>query len=158
MTFFKIYTKYHRYIHFLLHQYHITYNYEEYYQCLLIRLWELSRNYQASSTHKESSYYKYRLKYYLIDLLRKHSKSHDILSLDEIPIPKVQQRCNLDNQLSLNQLVKRLPYPYQQWFALYRLGYRQNEIEQKMNKSSTSIKKYKRETLYYLKHMMKDTI
>ncbi|MBC8679328.1 hypothetical protein FXV89_12960, partial [Staphylococcus pseudintermedius] len=48
MIFDTLYAQYYKFIHFLLHQYQISYNYDEYFQLLSIRLWELSMKYDAT--------------------------------------------------------------------------------------------------------------
>ncbi|MGO2078871.1 MAG: RNA polymerase subunit sigma, partial [Staphylococcus equorum] len=41
MTFEEVYKKYKYIIHYLLKKYNIQYNYDEYAQLLLIKMWEL---------------------------------------------------------------------------------------------------------------------
>ena len=40
LDFSSLHIKYHKMIHHLLRQYRITYNYDEFYQLLLIKLWK----------------------------------------------------------------------------------------------------------------------
>ena len=54
-------------IHHLLRQYRITYNYDEFYQLLLIKLWEISKIYNPSSSVSLSSFIYQRLKFYPIE-------------------------------------------------------------------------------------------
>ena len=39
----EVYKNYNKIIHYLLNHYHITYNYDEFYQLLLIKMWQLSK-------------------------------------------------------------------------------------------------------------------
>lgn len=68
-------------IHHLLRQYRITYNYDEFYQLLLIKLWEISKIYNPSSSVSLSSFIYQRLKFYLIDLFRKEQLKIDCLDI-----------------------------------------------------------------------------
>ncbi|UXS76408.1 hypothetical protein [Staphylococcus chromogenes] len=45
MNYEDLYMKYEKYIHYLLKKYYIRYNYDEYFQMLMIRLWELQHQY-----------------------------------------------------------------------------------------------------------------
>ncbi|MDT3943654.1 RNA polymerase sigma factor SigS, partial [Staphylococcus aureus] len=49
MKFNDVYNKHHKIIHHLLKKYNISYNYDEYYQLLLIKMWQLSQIYKPSS-------------------------------------------------------------------------------------------------------------
>ena len=57
LDFSSLHIKYHKMIHHLLRQYRITYNYDEFYQLLLIKLWEISKIYNPSSSVSLSSFY-----------------------------------------------------------------------------------------------------
>lgn len=45
LKFNDVYNKHHKIIHHLLKKYNISYNYDEYYQLLLIKMWQLSQIY-----------------------------------------------------------------------------------------------------------------
>ncbi|REH77693.1 hypothetical protein DOS74_05645 [Staphylococcus felis] len=153
LSFNKVYQKYNKYIHYLLNQYHIRYNYDDYYQQLLIRLWTLTKTYHSIKSQNKDAYFKYRLKYHLIDLLRNASKQP--LHVDLITIENHTSYTALtDDDLLLHQLLTRLPPSHRLWLNLYLAGYRQYEIQNQMNKSATTIKKYKKETLYFLRQMI----
>ena len=81
LDFSSLHIKYHKMIHHLLRQYRITYNYDEFYQLLLIKLWEISKIYNPSSSVSLSSFIYQRLKFYLIDLFRKEQLKIDCLDI-----------------------------------------------------------------------------
>ncbi|MGV3244259.1 sigma-70 family RNA polymerase sigma factor [Staphylococcus sp. 11261D007BR] len=149
MQFYQNYLKYDKFIHYLLHQHRITYDYEEFYQQMLIKTWELSNTYNALKSSQKDTYFKYKLKYFLIDLIRQKSKS---LSTVEETLHLATNTIPLDIKLLIHHYVNRLPPTHRQWFALYQQGFNQTEIATKMKKSTTSVKKYKKETLYFLRH------
>ena len=113
-------------IHHLLRQYRITYSYDEFYQLLLIKLWEISKIYNPSSSVSLSSFIYQRLKFYLIDLFRKEQLKIDCLDIAALN----------------HSLTYTLKNEYQ-WLIYYLRGYKQYEIAKKMNVSDTTIKKYK---------------
>ena len=71
MKFKEAYEKYNKIIHYLLKSYQITYNYDEFYQCLLIKMWQLILNFDEQQSSTLHSYLFIRLKFYLIDTFRK---------------------------------------------------------------------------------------
>ncbi|CUT94843.1 RNA polymerase sigma factor SigS (fragment) [Staphylococcus capitis] len=50
MEFEEVYKNYNKIIHYLLNHYHITYNYDEFYQLLLIKMWQLTLNYDEQKS------------------------------------------------------------------------------------------------------------
>ena len=72
MTFEEVYKKYKYIIHYLLKKYNIQYNYDEYAQLLLIKMWELSKIYNSQKRISLNTFLYSRLIFYLIDLFRKH--------------------------------------------------------------------------------------
>lgn len=56
--------------------------------------------------------------------------------------------------LLLSDLTKALKPPEQQWFRYYLQGYRQKEIQQLMQRSPTTIRKYKTHALKHLKQVL----
>ncbi|UDI77977.1 sigma-70 family RNA polymerase sigma factor [Staphylococcus taiwanensis] len=147
MNFDEIYIKHHRIIHYLLKQYHITYNYDEFYQLLLIKFWELSQCYDCTSNICLSSFLYTRLKFYLIDIFRKESLSPETTSTDEVQISPydcftfenlIHYRKDISQLLNHNELT---------WFHYFMQGYKQYEIAKLMNMSISTIKKYKSSTI-----------
>ncbi|UXR68899.1 MULTISPECIES: sigma-70 family RNA polymerase sigma factor [unclassified Staphylococcus] len=150
MNFNDTFERYHKYIHYLLHSFHIRYHYDEFYQLLLIKLWELHVSFDASRDTKFHSYITYRLRYYLIDLLRQSNRSPQIESLDTADIP-LQKTHDNDLLFSIQQWALKLPYTHRHWLLLYLRGYTQVEIAARLNRSTSSIKNYKKATLKALR-------
>ncbi|PNZ76998.1 RNA polymerase sigma factor [Staphylococcus microti] len=151
MDFHELYQRYHKYIHYLLNRYHIRYHYDEYFQLLLIKLWELYQNFDTSRDTNLHAYLTYRLKFYLIDLLRKQSRQPQLTSIDtpenQLPTTNIN-----DKLFSIQQWALQLPHTHRHWLHLYLQGYTQLEIAERLSRSPTSIKKYKKETLQALRH------
>lgn len=55
MEFEEVYKNYNKIIHYLLNHYHITYNYDEFYQLLLIKMWQLTLNYDELDVIRDRS-------------------------------------------------------------------------------------------------------
>ncbi len=153
MQFNTLYVQYYKLIHFLLHKYHIDYNYDEYFQLLLIKLWSLSLKYDPSFNQCFKKYITYHLQFYLIDLLRQSSQQSTPLPLE---VKQIELRTTTLNttHLLLSDLTKALKPPEQQWFRYYLQGYRQKEIQQLMQRSPTTIRKYKTHALKHLKQVL----
>lgn len=132
--------KYHKIIHYLLSQYHITYNYDEFYQLLLIKLWEVSKIYNPSSSLSLSSFIYQRLKYYLIDLFRKEKMKIDCLDITELNYSLTYKVKDESFLTDFKHILNSNEY---QWLLYYLQGYKQYEIAKIMNLSETTIKKYK---------------
>ena len=147
----------------MLKRYQITYNYDEFYQLLLIQLWHLTHNYQPSKSHKLSSYLFIRLNYYLIDIFRKENiirlnyylidifrkenKKLSTINIDTTVYSKNEpiQFLNED-ALLLQDIYYLLNNQEKQWLDLKLLGYKQFEIENIMHLSISTIKKIKKVT------------
>ncbi|MCS4485290.1 sigma-70 family RNA polymerase sigma factor [Staphylococcus americanisciuri] len=151
MDFDIMYQRYYKYIHYLLNTHHIHYNYDEYYQLLCIRLWELCQSYDASKNTNLHAYLTYRLKFYLIDLLRKQARQP---LLDSIDTPDLQlPQFKIDDKLfSIQQWALQLPFTHRHWLYLYLQGYTQLEIATYLSRSPSSVKNYKKQTLSALRH------
>lgn len=54
----------------MLKSYQITYNYDEFYQQMLIKMWQLTLDFDEQQSSSFKSYLFIRLKFYLIDLFR----------------------------------------------------------------------------------------
>ncbi|QLK86308.1 sigma-70 family RNA polymerase sigma factor [Staphylococcus sp. 17KM0847] len=157
MDFNKVYANYYKLIHFLLHRNRICYNYDEYFQLLLIKMWLLSQQYDTSYSIPLHQFLIYRLKFYLIDLIRKNTCLPEHYTIDLIDTSHLFIY-NDDLLLSIQEWILLLPFTHRQWFDLYLQGYTQKEIAAKINRSTTSIKKYKKETLaaLYQSHFAED--
>ncbi|MCE5091160.1 sigma-70 family RNA polymerase sigma factor [Staphylococcus devriesei] len=151
MNFEEIYLKYHKIIHYLLKQYHIKYNYDEFYQLLLIKLWHLSVLYHPNSHITMASFLYTRLKFYLIDLFRKENINLETSPIDNqimstLPISTVDNYACYLNDIKL--FLKPSEY---MWLHYYIQGYKQYEIAQYMHVSISMIKKYKTNALMKLR-------
>ncbi|UXR79089.1 MULTISPECIES: sigma-70 family RNA polymerase sigma factor [unclassified Staphylococcus] len=149
MNFDDIFQRYHKYIHYLLHAYHIRYHYDDYFQLMLIRLWELHLSFDTTRESSLHAFITYRLKYYLIDLLRKQDR---LPQLENIDIATELAAYESDLIFSIKQWSLKLPYMHRHWLYLYLQGYTQLEIASILSRSPTSIKNYKKATFKALRH------
>lgn len=84
MSFEESYKKYNNIIHYLLKSYQITYNYDEFYQQMLIKMWQLTLDFDEQQSSSFKSYLFIRLKFYLIDLFRQKDTTLNICSIDTL--------------------------------------------------------------------------
>lgn len=144
------YQKYERMIHYFLHDYNIHYHYDDYFQLMCIKLWELYNSYDCTMSDNEEKYIYIKLKYYLIDLLRKFTKE----SMRLIP---TQEQSILDKsyydhyKIEMYTLLSILTDNELTWFKLTLQGFSTQEIAIYMNKSNSTIKGYRKHTRRKLK-------
>lgn len=142
MEFNIIYQKYNKIIHYLLTRYQITYNYDEFYQLLLIQMWHLSNNYKPSKSNKFSSYLFIRLNYYLIDIFRKESNKIKTSDIDDYISSEIEPYQHINNEsLLIQDIHYLLNSKEKEWLLLKLSGYKQYEIAERMHLSLTTIKK-----------------
>ncbi|QHW38381.1 sigma-70 family RNA polymerase sigma factor [Staphylococcus ursi] len=153
MVFDTLYAQYYKFIHFLLHQHQISYNYDEYFQLLLIRLWELSMTYDATFNQSFKTYINYQLKYYLIDLLRSAHTQFTTIPLD-MSANELKAMSSSHLYWLLDDVVQTLKPTHRTWFRFYLQGYQQKEIQQLMQVSATTIRKYKIATFRHIKQAL----
>lgn len=135
----------HQYIiHHLLQRYNITYDYDEFYQLLLIRMWQLIAQYNPSFSTSLQSFLYSRLRYYLIDLFRLSSRQVIITDTQVNDIQTNDIIANVENQLLFNQFLTTLTPLEQKWIKLAYQGYKQYEIAKIMHRSPSSVKSYKK--------------
>ncbi|MBF2261435.1 sigma-70 family RNA polymerase sigma factor [Staphylococcus capitis] len=147
MEFEEVYKNYNKIIHYLLNHYHITYNYDEFYQLLLIKMWQLTLNYDEQKSTSISTYLFTRLKYHLIDHFRKENNRSNQITLDTYFHNSCDSTILLnDFNLVLEDFSDQLKPQEAQWLRLHIQGFKQYEIAQHMNLSLTSIKKIKNST------------
>ncbi|MTV22260.1 sigma-70 family RNA polymerase sigma factor [Staphylococcus delphini] len=148
-----LYAQYYKFIHFLLHQHQISYNYDEYFQLLSIRLWELSMKYDATFNQSFKTYINYQLKYYLIDLLR---SAHTPLTTTPLDMSANELKAMSSSHLYLllEDIVRTLKPAHRTWFHFYLQGYQQKEIQQLMQVSATTVRKYKIATFRHIKQAL----
>ncbi|EHJ07695.1 sigma-70 family RNA polymerase sigma factor [Staphylococcus simiae] len=153
MNFNEIYNKYHKIIHYLLKKYHVSYNYDEFYQLLLIKLWQLSTSYQSDYNCNINTFLFTRLKFYLFDLFRQQQRINEFITFDTNAITCNSLSSNLnDFSLHYNDMLKVLTIREQQWLSLYLAGYKQYEIAKMMNLSISTIKTTKANIKIKLSH------
>ncbi|HHU6749411.1 TPA: sigma-70 family RNA polymerase sigma factor [Staphylococcus pseudintermedius] len=153
IVFDTLYAQYYKFIHFLLHQHQISYNYDEYFQLLSIRLWELSMKYDATFNQSFKTYINYQLKYYLIDLLRSAHTPLTTTPLDT-SVNELEAMSSSHLYLLLEDIVRTLKPTHRTWFRFYLQGYQQKEIQQLMQVSATTVRKYKIATFRHIKQAM----
>lgn len=153
IIFDTLYVQYYKFIHFLLHQHQISYNYDEYFQLLSIRLWELSMKYDAAFNQSFKTYINYQLKYYLIDLLR---SAHTPLTTTPLDTSANELKAMSSSHLYLllEDIVRTLKPAHRTWFRFYLQGYQQKEIQQLMQVSATTVRKYKIATFRHIKQAL----
>lgn len=141
LKFNDVYNKHHKIIHHLLKKYNISYNYDEYYQLLLIKMWQLSQIYKPSSNQSLSSFLFIRLNFYLIDLFRQQKRLNDIILCENhSPILTEQPTYFNEYDLRLQDVCALLNHRERQWLMLYLEGYKQYEIADSMSLSTSTIK------------------
>lgn len=102
MTFEEVYKKYKYIIHYLLKKYNIQYNYDEYAQLLLIKMWELSKIYNSQKRSSLNTFLYSRLTFYLIDLFRKH-QALTLVDISEQEVKSSLINDDYDNMLVFQQ-------------------------------------------------------
>ncbi|CAM3085573.1 sigma-70 family RNA polymerase sigma factor [Staphylococcus argensis] len=156
MNFNTYYEKYKNIIHYLLKSYNISYDYEEFYQLLLIRMWELIERYDEQHQLALNKYLFSRLRFYLIDLFRQRGKEEPALSLETATHTYVSQ--SLEEQILTAELLKAflplLTSHERQWFLLRLQGYQQAEIANQLQRSVSSVKLYRRSVLKKFQQFM----
>lgn len=149
MNFNTYYEKYKNIIHYLLKSYNISYDYDEFYQLLLIRMWELIERYDDNHQLPLSKYLFYRLRFYLIDLFRQRGKQEPSLTLETTT--NIYASESMEEQVLTADLLKTfeplLAPLEQQWLRLRLQGYQQAEIANQLQRSVSSVKLYRRSVL-----------
>ncbi|KRG10476.1 sigma-70 family RNA polymerase sigma factor [Staphylococcus sp. NAM3COL9] len=151
MIFEEVYKKYKHIIHYLLKKYNIQYNYDEYAQLLLIKMWELSKIYNSQKSNSLNAFLYSRLNFYLIDLFRKHHALPLIDALEQ-EVKTTLNNVDYDSMLVFQQFLLLLADKEQQWLLLKFAGLKQYEIAKLLNCSVSTLKNYqKRIQQKYLK-------
>ncbi len=138
-------TKYEKLIFHLIYKYHLTYDFDEFYQMALIKLWELDQSYDPNKTPNKDHYIYTKLKFFFIDEIRKLSKRNErfILMNDDIMSHNNHFNDSYDN-LTLKEIKCYLSREEYQWLTLFLKGYSMKEIAADMKVSVSTIKKYKK--------------
>lgn len=153
MSFEESYKKYNNIIHYLLKSYQITYNYDEFYQQMLIKMWQLTLDFDEQQSSSFKSYLFIRLKFYLIDLFRQKDTTLNICSIDTLSELSPSISIN-EIDLFIKDISQQLLPRERDWLALYLQGYKQYEISQIFDFSPTTIKKIKSNTIRKLRRYL----
>lgn len=139
-------THYEKMIYHLLHHYNIRYDFDEFYQLALIRLWQIQQTYDEKKSPKRDQYVYIKLKFFVIDEIRKRMKHHSRYSpiSDDLLIPLIDTKDNLYFELYLDHLDDCLSAEERQWFNYALAGYKLTEIALLMNKSPSTIKQIRK--------------
>ncbi|MDW5471268.1 sigma-70 family RNA polymerase sigma factor [Staphylococcus equorum] len=143
MTFEEVYKKYKYIIHYLLKKYNIQYNYDEYAQLLLIKMWELSKIYNSQKRSSLNTFLHSRLNFYLIDLFRKQ-QALTLVDISEQEVKSSLNNDDYDNMLVFQQFLSLLTDKEQQWLLLKFAGLKQYEIAKLLNCSVSTLKNYQK--------------
>ncbi|MGJ5711650.1 sigma-70 family RNA polymerase sigma factor [Staphylococcus auricularis] len=146
MNFEYYYEKHHKIIHYLLKKYRINYNYDEYYQQLLIKFWELLQHYHPQKSNSLPQYLFTRLNFHLIDLFRKQStqSNHNEMIAQELTHRTMTTDLqSSETSLCYVQFLRQLNSRERHVLRLKLAGYTHKEIAHKLGCSISSIKYYK---------------
>ncbi|WP_436854169.1 sigma-70 family RNA polymerase sigma factor [Staphylococcus caeli] len=145
MNFDQLYKTKHKLIYFLLKKYNVTYNYDEFAQLLLIKLWELAHNYDPQKSPAMNSYLYTRLNYYLIDLFRTFSNYSDKYQLtNDTELQQLTSHTTIDDSIEFQHFFSQLTSSERQWLQLKLKGYKQHELANILNCSVSTIKNYQK--------------
>ena len=153
MSFEESYKKYNNIIHYLLKSYQITYNYDEFYQQMFIKMWQLTLDFDEQQSSSFKSYLFIRLKFYLIDLFRQKDNTLNICSIDALSELSPSFSIN-EIDLLIKDISQQLLPRERDWLTLYLQGYKQYEISQILDFSPTTIKKIKSNAIRKLRRYL----
>lgn len=142
----KWFHHYEKMIYHLMHHFNIRYDFDEFYQLALIRLWQIEQSYDASKSPNRDQYVYIKLKYFFIDELRKRMKYHSRYAPtpDEWLVPLIDTNNNLYFELYLQHLDDCLQGEEKEWFQYALCGYKLTEIALRMNKSPSTVKQIRK--------------
>ncbi len=138
--------QYDRMIYHLLHQFQIKYDFDEFYQLALIRLWQLEKSYDSERSPNRDQFVYLKLKFYIIDELRKkikYQQRHPVTS-DEALISLIDCQYNSYASLYLEGIPELLSEDERIWFQYALSGYKISEIALLTNKSPSTIKRWRK--------------
>ncbi|WP_170234502.1 sigma factor [Macrococcus equipercicus] len=138
-------TRYDRMIYHLLHQYHITYDFDEYYQLALIKLWEIHESFDPTRTAHQDQFVYMKLKFSIIDELRKRIKYKERYHpvTDEVLIPLLD--CTEEPVAFLiEELAVSLTDNELLWLKYALLGYNIEEIAGMSDRSPSAVKRWRK--------------
>lgn len=142
--------KYDKMIYHLLHHFHIQYDFDEYYQLALIKLWELEKTYNAKLSPNKDQYIYLKLKFYLIDLIRARMKYNERFELTDTTISTNYVTHDAYSYIDTSTLTEAETL----WLKLALEGYKLSEIAKIFGKSTSYVKNIRRSArckLHYLR-------
>ncbi|TDM12420.1 sigma factor [Macrococcus lamae] len=138
--------KYERMIYHILHHYQIKYDFDEYYQLALIKLWQIGETYDPAKCTNKDQFVYLKLKFFIIDEMRKRIKyqqRHQIVA-DDVLIPLMDCEDNTYAELFLEGVTDDLNDEERLWFNYAVIGYKINEIAEFTGNSPSTIKRWRR--------------
>ncbi|MCU5746836.1 LuxR C-terminal-related transcriptional regulator [Staphylococcus sp. SQ8-PEA] len=158
MKFDKYYSKYQNIIHYLLKSYNIKYDYDEFYQLLLIKMWLLIKKYDSTHSSTLEQFLFIRLRYHLIDLFRSKTRLDTIVVDDNINhLALFHFEDNYVYNSLLNDFKSSLNINEKTWLEMKLAGFTMKEIAAKLEKSTSSIKLYRKSTIEKYKAFIKNS-
>lgn len=152
----EIVQQYQKMIYHFIHKYQLQYEFDEYYQLALIKLWELHLKYDPEKTPNKNLYIYTKLNFYFIDEIRKLAKQSERYIVTEDHF--LDSITNDDHsRLLLQSLQDILNENEWAWLNLKLTGYNMREIAAQLNVSTSSIKNYKRSAMRKLKNALENT-
>ena len=106
---------------------------------MLIKMWQLTLDFDEQQSSSFKSYLFIRLKFYLIDLFRQKDTTLNICSIDTLSELSPSISIN-EIDLFIKDISQQLLPRERDWLALYLQGYKQYEISQILDFSPTTIK------------------
>ncbi|WP_414051175.1 sigma-70 family RNA polymerase sigma factor [Macrococcus animalis] len=148
----QIKANYDKMIYHFIHKYKLNFDFDEYYQLALIKLWELEQSYDATKTEKKEIYIYTKLNFYFIDEIRKLARRTDRFIVTDDEFMKHNMSVNDEYDMLFIEDIKLLLSDREfTWLSLTLQGYKMKEIAIQMNLSVSAIKKYKQSTKNKLK-------
>lgn len=114
---------------------------DEMYQLATIKLWDIYNSYDPALTHNMQQYIFTKLNFFFIDEIRKLKRNLDRYAPMECVI---NESYTDDSLFEYKEFFHMLSDNEYEWLMLTIRGYQQKEIAQMMNKSISSLKKYRK--------------
>lgn len=130
-----------RIIHYLIHKYRLHYMYDDMYQLATIKLWDIYHTYDPTKTPDMQQYIFTKLNFCFIDEIRRLKRDLDRYAPMDILETFTYQDESLVEYQQFLELLKPNEYT---WLMLTLEGYKQKEIAQLMNLSTSSLKAYRK--------------
>lgn len=145
--------EYERYIYYLIQKYHLSYEQDDYFQKLSIKLWELNQQYDETKQNKQK-YLMTKLNFYLIDELRKQIKYQERTVNDETILMYETVEDDTSNIL-FNDIKSQLTPKEIDLFEKLIAGYMLKEIATENHVSVSCVKQQKKRLKEKIQHILK---